>query len=166
MGAGASALPTQQAFVLTGAGGTSTSFQNAIETYTTTLSYSNAAFIVASNCAQVTLLSGVDAAWRFESVLMQETTQFTYGTITNLYGSVGTSSTYANLVPLFLLGVAGGQNHWYESAPDPPVLNTGSTYNIAAQLCAQSGGNLGNGSSTYLTAGALYFELRGSKVVH
>jgi hypothetical protein len=161
-GAGATAQP----FTL-GAGGTSSNFQRALEVYSTTVAFSNAALQAAAACATVTLLTGVDASWRFGPAnIVQETTQFTWGgSITGLSVSVGSTTPYVNMQPALALGnAAAPQSFWQDTWPTP-LMTTGNTYNVYAYVCA-TGANLGTGSATTLTAGALYIEISGYKVTH
>jgi len=149
-----------QAFVL-GAGGSTSSYQRAGEFLSGTLAFNNAAFTVASPCAEVTLVSNVPGSFRFSGLLIQETTQFGWGTITGLTVSMGRPSVDTDLIYNMSLGVAGGANATQEGAVASPVLGASNTYNIVGYVCA-TGGNLGNGTVTNLTAGQLYWEIRGA----
>lgn len=123
--------------------------------------YTNAAFQAAAICAEATLAASVPGTFVPKDIILRETTQFTFGTITSLTASAGRASTDTDLLPQFSLGTAGGQN-FYATHPAPPIMGASNTYSIVVQLCADSGHNIGTGAATRLTAGQIDYVITGS----
>ena len=140
----------------------------------TSLSYSNAAFSTAAQCAAVTIVSGISSTFRFAGkTIIQEDTQFTVsGSPTLVAGqgltfSIGTTATCTvspcanNIMPPLGLAVSGGQNYISDTPNEPqltPASGTPTTYSLYGYICAPSGTNL---SAYTFTAGRIQIEVAG-----
>lgn len=140
-----------------GGGGSATCVAKA----TTTISYTQ--FTAAATSQQITVYTTPSAYWYPVAILLNEKTQFTSGsgTVTALAASIGTAGTPTYYVqPLVLM----------QSSPNFKADNVGSqpaslaVHAIVLQLSVTNPapGNLGNGSSTNLTAGVLEVAICGS----
>jgi hypothetical protein len=118
-----------------------------------------AALIAANKTQQVTILPGLTGGFRFDHILVQESTRFQDGPAT-LSVSAGRPEAAAELVPPFdLKSEAAPQNFWFDR-PAPPTLI--GTYALVLQFSAPSA--LGTGSASHFTSGAVNWEVCGYTV--
>jgi hypothetical protein len=103
---------------------------------------------------EITIASGVAGTYRWDQVLLSETTQFT-GT-TGLTASIGRAGTTTNAEMTgtqFPLMVSSGDTNYWSARPVPPQLT--STYNVVVNFTVTSG------NVNAATAGQLTWELCG-----
>jgi len=99
-------------------------------------------------------MSSVSAKSRYQWVMIQEATQFT-GT-PSVTASMGTSGVDTDLlIPFALKQATAPQNYNYD-VPKPPAVGSG-TYNLVLQFVGSA--NLGNGTTTNMTAGSVNWEV-------
>lgn len=110
-----------------------------------------------SNSQEVTILTGLAGSFRFDHVLLQESTRFTSDSASNLEVGVGRTNHGTDVVsPFSLKSDAAPNNSWY-SRTNPPQL-TGA-YDLALKFQATS--PLGDGTASTFKAGVISWEICG-----
>jgi hypothetical protein len=108
---------------------------------------------------EITIISSQPALTGYVTSYINQDTNFTSGSITALYVSMGRSGPPQNIemtgVPILLM--SGGISTPFSFTPPSP-LQTSSTYNVVL-LFTSGGANLGNGSATNLTAGQISYSV-------
>ena len=143
---------TSQPSIFTGG----TLVQRQVECASGTVPFS--ALTAATPAQEITIQTGIAGNVRWDQVLISETTQF--AGIPTLSVSMGRPGVNNNLemsgvsLPLKLSG--GDANYW-STRPIPPQL--AGTYSIVLNFLGN--GNLGNGSASNFTAGAVSWEVCG-----
>ena len=141
-----------QPFVLSGS-----VFQRGAECSSGTVTYSS--LTANSTSQEVTVVTGMPAKFRFLHMVVQEATQFA-GTVNSLTVSAGRAGVDTDLIPAFALKSATApQNFWFDR-PGTPVLS--GTFNVVLQFVGSS--SLGNGNTSNLSAGGVYWEVCGYAV--
>jgi len=119
------------------------------------------AFTAASTAQQIRLAT-VPAYWFPTSILMNEATEFTSGsgTVTALAASIGTlSSTAYYIQPLALMQAS--PNFKADNVDGQPATLASHDIYLMVSVTNANPGNLGTGSTTNLTAGALEVAICG-----
>jgi hypothetical protein len=110
-----------------------------------------------SNSQEVPILTGLAGSFRFDHVLLQETTQFSSANVASLAVGVGRANFGADVVsPFPLESNAAPYNYWYER-PTPPQLR--GAYDLV--LSFQASGPLGDGTVSNFSSGAVAWEVCG-----
>lgn len=112
-----------------------------------TVAYNNATLASAGTTVALgPIITGLTGGVDLSSGNLLETAQFTG--VASVTVSMGTSAgSYVDVLPTFNMGIAGGQNHWFDH-PANPVQGAGNTSNIyllftgATALSNLSAGNL------------------------
>jgi hypothetical protein len=110
-----------------------------------------------SNSQEVPILTGIAGSFRFDHVLLQETTRFKSDSAGSLEVGVGRSNMGADVVPRIPLKSDSAPNSFWNWRPDPPQI-TGA-YDLALNFKAT--GPLGDGAASNFTAGAVAWEVCG-----
>ena len=105
---------------------------------------------------EVPILTALQGNFRFDHVLVQETTRFSSESADSLVVGVGRASLGSDVVSPFALESNSANNFWYER-PTPPQL-TGS-YDLVLNFKASS--PLGDGYVSNFSAGVLTWEVCG-----
>ncbi len=108
---------------------------------------------------EITIVSGLDGRQRYSHVLLNESTQFTSGSVTVTKASVGRpgASTNDELMAQQLLMQTPGTIFAFDR-PQPPILGSGNTYTLVLAI-RTTGGNI-----SALTTGAVDYEVCGYKL--
>ena len=112
-----------------------------------TVAYNNATLASAGTTVALgPIVTGLTGGVDLSSGNLLETAQFTG--VSSVTVSMGTSAgSYVDVLPTFNMGIAGGQNHWFDH-PANPIQGAGNTSNIylyftgATALSNLSAGNL------------------------
>ena len=110
-----------------------------------------------SNSQDVPILTGIAGSFRFDHVLLQETTRFQSDSAGTLEVGVGRSNMGADVVPRIPLKSDSAPNSVWNWRPDPPQI-TGA-YDLALNFKAT--GPLGDGAASNFGAGAVAWEVCG-----
>jgi hypothetical protein len=110
-----------------------------------------------SNSQEVPILPGVAGTFRFDHVLLRETTRFSSDSAGSLEVGVGRSNLGADVVPRIPLKSAPAPDSFWYWRPDPPQI-TGA-YDLVLNFKAS--GPLGDGAASNFSAGAVAWEVCG-----
>jgi hypothetical protein len=110
-----------------------------------------------SNSQEVPILTGIAGSFRFDHVLLQETTRFKSDNAGSLEVGVGRSNIGADVVPRIPLKSAPATDSFWYWRPDPPQI-TGA-YDLVLDFKAS--GPLGDGAASNFSAGAVAWEVCG-----
>jgi hypothetical protein len=110
-----------------------------------------------SNSQEVPILTGIAGSFRFDHVLLQETTRFKSDSAGSLEVGVGRSNMGADVVPRIPLKSDSAPNSFWNWRPDPPQI-TGA-YDLVLNFKAT--GPLGDGAASNFSAGAVAWEVCG-----
>lgn len=110
-----------------------------------------------SNSQQVPILTGVAGSFRFDHVLLQETTRFSPDSAGSLEVGMGRSNLGADVVPRIPLKSAPSPDSFWYWRPNPPQI-TGA-YDLVLNFKAS--GPLGDGAASNFSSGAVTWEVCG-----
>jgi hypothetical protein len=110
-----------------------------------------------SNSQEVPILTGVAGSFRFDHVLLQETTRFSLDSAGSLEVGVGRSNLGPDVVPRFPLKSASVPDSFGYWQPNPPQI-TGA-YDLV--LSFKASGPLGDGAASNFSSGAVTWEVCG-----
>jgi hypothetical protein len=114
-----------------------------------------------SNSQEVTILTGLAGSFRFDHVLLQETTRFSSDSAGSLEVGVGRSNLGADVVPRIPLKSDSAPDSFWNWRPNPPQL-TGA-YDLVLNFKAS--GPLGDGDASSFNSGAVTWEVCGYNAV-
>ena len=110
-----------------------------------------------SNSQEVPILTGVAGSFRFDHVLLRETTRFSADSADSLEVGVGRSNLGADVVPRMPLMSASAPDSFSYSRPNPPQI-TGA-YDLVLNFKAS--GPLGDGTASNISSGVVTWEVCG-----
>jgi hypothetical protein len=109
-----------------------------------------------SNSQEVPILTGLTAGFRFDHVLVQETTRFASDSLASLVVAVGRPNLEADIVPPFpLMSDSAPYNFRYER----PAPHLSAAYDLVLYFKAPS--PLGDGAASKFSAGEVAWEVCG-----
>jgi hypothetical protein len=110
-----------------------------------------------SNSQEVPILTGLAGSFRFDHVLLRETTRFSSDSAGTLDVGVGRSNLGADVVPRIPLKSASAPDSFWYGRPNPPQI-TGA-YDLVLNFKAS--GPLGDGAASNFSSGAVTWEVCG-----
>jgi hypothetical protein len=111
-----------------------------------------------SNSQEIPILTGLAGTFRFDHVLVQETTRFSSDSVVSLVVGVGRANFGADVVSPFPLKSDSAPYDFRYERPTPPQL-TGA-YDLVLNFKASS--PLGDGDASHFSSGTLTWEVCGS----
>jgi len=106
---------------------------------------------------EVPILTGLAGSFRFDHVLLQETTRFSPDSAGSLEVGVGRSNLGADVVPRIPLQSGSAPDSFWNWRPNPPQI-TGA-YDLVLNFKAS--GPLGDGAASNFSSGAVTWEVCG-----